>query len=63
MPTTNLTIPMIVKSRYPILTYVMLAAVGIAIVYVLYLMISHERRIRSAKKGGHSPHTGHHGNH
>jgi hypothetical protein len=63
MPTSNLTIPMIVKSRYPVLTYVMLAAVSASIIYVLYLMIRHEYRIRRAKKHGHSPHTGHHGNH
>jgi hypothetical protein len=63
MPSTTLTIPMIVKSRYPILTYIMLAAVSVSIGYVLYLMIRHEYRIRRAKKYGHSPHTGHHGNH
>jgi hypothetical protein len=63
MNPSDLTIPMIVKTRYPILTYIMLAAVGIAIAYVLYLMVRHELRLRRAKKHGHSPHTGHHGNH
>ena len=42
----TLTIPMIVKTRYPVLTFIMLAAVGIAIVVVVCLMVRHERRIR-----------------
>lgn len=58
-----LTVPMIVKSRFPLLTYVMLGAVALAIGYVLYLMVRHERRMRNIKKHGHSLHTGHHGNH
>jgi len=63
MPTSNLSIPTSVKTQFPVLTYVMLASVTILICYVLYLMIRHEFRLRRAKKHGHSPHTGHHGNH
>jgi hypothetical protein len=58
-----LTIPMIVKTNHPILTYIMLASVSVAIGFVVYLMCRHEHRTRKAKKHGQSPHTGHHGNH
>ena len=58
-----LTVPMIVKASQPILTFIMLSAVGCASAFVLYLMVRHELRIREAKKRGHGPHTGHDGNH
>lgn len=56
-------IPMTVKTTQPILTYVLLAAVCAAIVCVCYMMFRHEHRTRKARKKGHSPHTGRHGNH
>ncbi|MEQ1920755.1 MAG: hypothetical protein ABL955_16310, partial [Elusimicrobiota bacterium] len=40
-----------------------LAAVGVAICFVVYMLFRHSHRTRHAKKHGHSPHTGHHGNH
>ena len=58
-----LTVPMIVKTTHPALTLIMLAAVGAAILFVLYMILRHEVRTRAARKRGHSPHTGHHGNH
>lgn len=58
-----ITVPMIVKSSQPVLTAVLLAIIGVLIGCVLYLLFRHEHRTRKARKGGHSPHTGRHGNH
>ncbi len=58
-----ITIPMIVKNHHPVLTWVLLAAVGVAIAFITYMMLRHQHRTRKAKKQGDSPHTGHHGNH
>ncbi|MBI4062038.1 MAG: hypothetical protein HY403_11495 [Elusimicrobia bacterium] len=58
-----LTIPMIVKTSQPVLTAVLLGVIGALIGCVLYWMLRHEHRTRKARKHGHSPHTGHHGNH
>lgn len=58
-----LTVPMIVKQSNPVLTAVLLTVIGVLIGCVLYLLFRHEHRTRVAKKKGHSPHTGHHGNH
>jgi hypothetical protein len=58
-----ITIPMIAKSSNPLVTTVLFTAVVAAIGFVLYLMLRHEHRTRKARKKGHSPHTGHHGNH
>ena len=59
----TLTIPFIVKGHHPILTAVLLALVGVAIGFVVYMLLRHQHRTRKARKQGHSPHTGHHGNH
>ena len=58
-----LMLPRLGKNQHPVLTAVMLVAVGSAIIFVLYMMIRHHVHTRRAKKRGHSPHTGHHGNH
>lgn len=58
-----ITVPMIVKNHHPVLTWVLLAAVGAAIAFVVYMLCRHAHRTHTAKKHGHSPHTGHHGNH
>jgi hypothetical protein len=60
---STITIPMMVKSTQPVLTFVLLAAVGAAIACVCYLLLRHQHRVRKAKKDGRGPHTGHHGNH
>ena len=60
---TPLTVPMMVKAHDPILTGILLTVIGVLIGCVLYMMFRHEHRTRAAKKKGHSPHTGHHGNH
>lgn len=54
---------MMVKAHDPVLTGVLLTVIGVLIGCVLYMMFRHEHRTRTAKKKGHSPHTGHHGNH
>lgn len=59
----SFTLPTIDKSTNPALVYVLLAAVGVAIGFVCYMMLRHQHRTRKAKKHGDSPHTGHHGNH
>ena len=59
----TMSIPFIVKTSNPVLTYGLLLVVGAAIIGVCYLMFRHQHRTRKAKKHGHSPHTGHHGNH
>ncbi|MDD5302370.1 MAG: hypothetical protein PHS14_04600 [Elusimicrobia bacterium] len=58
-----LTIPMMVKTNQPVLTFVLLALVGAAIVGVCYLMLRHQHHTRKRKKNGRNNHTGHHGNH
>ncbi len=59
----TMSIPFIVKSSNTILTYGLLAVVLGAIVYVSYKLFRHQHRTRKSRKHGHSPHTGHHGNH
>lgn len=61
---TALAIPMMTRTTHPLLTGFMLLAVGTAIVYVVYLMAQHERRVRRAhKQGTNLRHDGRHGNH
>ena len=59
----TMNIPFIVKNSNPIVTYGLLTIVGVAIGFVVYMLFRHRHRTRHAKKHGHSPHTGHHGNH
>ena len=59
----SFTLPTIAKTTNPIVTYGLLAVVGVAICFVVYKLLRHRHRTRHAKKHGHSPHTGHHGNH
>ena len=59
----TMNIPFIVKNSNPIVTYGLLTIVGVAIGFVVYMLFRHSHRTRRAKKHGHSPHTGHHGNH
>ncbi len=58
-----ITIPMMTKQSQPVLTAVMLVLVIAAFAGVCWLLACHEHRSRKRKKAGHSPHTGHHGNH
>ena len=59
-----LTIPFIVKSSSPLLTWCMLALTAAAIVFVTWQMIRHHHGHRKAKKLGHNRrHDGRHGNH
>lgn len=58
-----ITIPMMVKSQQPVLTFVMLALVIAAFAGVCWLLGRHHHHARKRKKHGQSPHTGHHGNH
>ena len=59
----SIAIPTIVKTTNPFVTFVLLGLVGAAIGFVAYMMFRHHRRASHARKHGHSPHTGHHGNH
>ena len=58
-----ITITMLGKSTQPVLTYTLLTFVACAIAGVAYMLFRHQHRTRKARKHGHSPHTGHHGNH
>ncbi len=58
-----ITIPMMVKQSHPVMTAVLLVLVLAAILGVCFLMLRHQHHARKRKKHGHSPHTGHHGNH
>lgn len=58
-----ITIPMMVKGHQPVLAAVLLALIGAAFLGVCFLMARHQHHARKRKKHGHSPHTGHHGNH
>ncbi|MBI5247172.1 MAG: hypothetical protein HY923_08315 [Elusimicrobia bacterium] len=61
---TTVTIPFIVKSTNPLLTFVCLALVLAAFGYVAYLLGRHHHAKRKAKKLGHNHrHDGSHGNH
>lgn len=58
-----ITVPMMVKQSHPVMTAVLLVLVLGAIACVCFLLLRHQHRARKRKKAGHSPHTGHHGNH
>jgi hypothetical protein len=58
-----ITVPMMVKQSHPVMTAVLLVLVFAAIAAVCYLLGRHHHHARKRKKAGHSPHTGHHGNH
>ncbi len=58
-----LSVPLIIKTSSPVLTYTLLSIVIALMAYIVFLMFQHHRITRAAKKRGDSTHTGRHGNH
>lgn len=58
-----ITVPMMVKSQQPVLSFVLLVLVAGAILGVCWMLGCHHHRARKRKKDGQDNHTGHHGNH
>jgi hypothetical protein len=58
-----ITIQMMVKASHPMLTASLLAAVGVAIAFIVCMLLRHVHRTRKAKQSGQDLHDGHHGNH